>query len=142
VSIAEMILTAVNPYTKSHTCSNIIVFTTNSILIGLELNSGLYNDRPSTNIRRYVAYLISTNLKLASHAVERSEGIFLFSIQSNFLYLYLNYIIKMVVSHCNVSGGTSENMEKFVFNITLSQTLPCLCAFTFGSLCPADVSGM
>jgi len=33
-------------------------------------------------------------------------------------------------------------MEKFGFIVTASQTLQCLCAFTFWSLCPADVSGI
>jgi hypothetical protein len=62
-----MILTAVNPSTKSKTFSNTTVFTTNPILIGLELNSGLYNERPSTNYCSFMAYFISTNLKNCHH---------------------------------------------------------------------------
>ena len=137
-----MILTAVNPSIKSKTCSSATAFTTNPILTGLELDPGLYNDRPSTNCLGYVAYFISTNLKLASHAVYKSEGIYVLRIQIYVLYLYLNYIIKMDGSYCEISGGKSQNMEKFGFNITASQTLQCLCVFTFGFFCPTDVSGM
>jgi len=39
------------------------------------------------------------------------------------LYLYLNYILKMDGSHCKISGGTSQNMKKFGFIVTASQTL-------------------
>jgi len=141
VSIGEMILTAVNPSTNSKTCSNVTVFTTNPILTGLELSSGLYNERPSTICLSYVAYFVSTNLNLTSPTVYRSEGICVLSIQIHVLNLYLNYIIKMDGSHCKISGGTSQNVEKFGFIITASQTLQCLCAFTFGSLRPADFLG-
>jgi len=48
----------------------------------------------------------------------------------------------MDCSHCEISGGTSQNMEKFGFIITAGQTLQCLCAFIFGLLCPADISEM
>jgi hypothetical protein len=137
-----MILTAVNPTTNSKICSSVTVFTTNPILICLELNSGPCNERPSTNCLGYVAYFISTKLKLASYALYKSEGIYVFSIQVHVLYLYLNYIIEKDGSHYKISGGTSQNMEKTGFNITASQNLQCLCAFTFGSLHPADVSGM
>ena len=57
-------------------------------------------------------------------------------------YLYLNYVIEMDGSHCKLSGGTSQNMEKFGFIVTANQTLQCLCSFTFGSLHPADFLGM
>lgn len=118
-----MILTAVNPSTKSKTCSITTLFTTNPILIGLELNSGLYNERSSTNCLGCMAYFISTNLKLPSHAVYRSEGIYMLSIWIHILYLYMNYILKMDGSHCKISGGTSQYMDKFGFIVTASQTL-------------------
>jgi len=75
VSNGEIILTAVDPSTKSKTCSSATVFTTNPISTGLEVNSGPYSERPSTNCLGYVAYFTSAKLKLASHAVYKSKGI-------------------------------------------------------------------
>jgi hypothetical protein len=46
-----------------------------------------------------VAYFISTNLKLALQAVDKSEGLYELSIPIHVLYLYFNYIIKMDGSH-------------------------------------------
>jgi hypothetical protein len=106
------------------------------------MNSGLCSEKTTTSYLGYMAYFISINLKLASHAVDKSEGIYVLSVQIYVLYLYLNYIIKMDGSYYKITGGRSQNMEKFGFVITASQTLQCLCAFTFGSLCPADGSGM
>ena len=44
-------------------------------------------------------------------------------VKMHVLYLYLNYILKMDGSHCKISGGTSQNMKKFGFIVTASQTL-------------------